>query len=72
LAPLLYSEGSALPELKYGGGDSFARRLMEGIARYGFPLTDPLPQKVDSLWQETQRFSGGWLRAANQELNEKS
>jgi hypothetical protein len=47
------------------GGD-FVPQLMEGIAVYGFPLTDPLPYKAgeDSAWQETQRFSRGWLRAS--------
>jgi hypothetical protein len=36
---------------------------MEGIALYGFPLTDPLPYRAgeDSPWQEAQRFSRGWL-----------
>lgn len=45
------------------GGDDFARQLMGGVARYGFPLTDPLPYRAgeDLPWQEAQRFSGGWL-----------
>jgi hypothetical protein len=48
------------------GKDDFTRRLMEGISFYGFPLTDPLPYRAGehSAWQETQRFSRGWLRTA--------
>jgi hypothetical protein len=37
--------------------------LLQGIARYGFPLTDAIPQKDGSGkgWKEAQRFTRGWL-----------
>jgi hypothetical protein len=52
------------------GGD-FVPQLREGIAKYGFPLTDPLPYRADedSAWQETQRFSRGWLRVIHLNAN---
>jgi hypothetical protein len=51
-------------ETMLNGGDGFARQILEGISLYGFPLTDPLPYRAgeDSPWQETQRFSRGWMR----------
>jgi hypothetical protein len=68
LSPEGYSppgtEALAPEEIRFSGGDGFARHLMRGISLYGFPLTDPLPYRADgdSPWQETQRFSRGWLR----------
>jgi hypothetical protein len=63
------TEGLEPEEAGLGGGDDFARRLMRGISLYGFPLTDPMPYRADgdSPWQETQRFSRGWLRAGSRE-----
>jgi hypothetical protein len=57
------SESLSPVDLTFRGEDDFARRLMGGIAFYGFPLTDPLPYKTegDSSWQETQRFSTGFI-----------
>jgi hypothetical protein len=44
-------------------GDGFMSRLVQGLALYGLPLSDPLPRRIDqdSPWQEAQRFSRGWL-----------
>ncbi|MDR1863019.1 MAG: hypothetical protein LBQ67_03765 [Treponema sp.] len=58
------TEGLAPEEIRFSGGDDFMRRLMRGMSLYGFPLTEPLPYRADgdSAWQETQRFSRGWLR----------
>ena len=52
-------------------GSDFVPQLMRGIALYGFPLTDPLPYRAggDSAWQETQRFSRGWLRVVHLNAN---
>jgi hypothetical protein len=42
---------------------AFARTLLRGIAHYGFPLSDAIPQKDDSGkgWKEAQRFTRGWI-----------
>jgi hypothetical protein len=58
------AEGLEPEEIGLEGEDDFTRRLMGGISLYGFPLTDPLPYRAgeDSPWQETQRFSRGWIR----------
>jgi hypothetical protein len=65
-SPLPGAGGPASGEPGPGGGDAFTRQLMRGISLYGFPLTDPIPYRAgeDSPWQETQRFSRGWLRAS--------
>jgi hypothetical protein len=60
------AEGLEPEEIGLEGKDNFTRRLMGGISLYGFPLTDPLPYRADedSPWQETQRFSRGWIRGS--------
>ncbi|GHV47095.1 hypothetical protein AGMMS49546_36320 [Spirochaetia bacterium] len=47
---------------------AFARALLGGIARYGFPLSDAVPQKTDSgqAWTEAQRFTRGWMTTAEE------
>jgi hypothetical protein len=62
--PLPGAEALAPGETESGGGDGFTRQLIGGISLYGFPLTDPIPYRAggDLPWQETQRFSRGWLR----------
>ena len=52
--------------IRFTGGDDFARRLMRGFAIFGIPLSDPVPQKMidgtfNEIWVYTQRFSLGWL-----------
>lgn len=42
-------------------GDSLAGALLEGMFRYGFPLTDALPRRAGGVWREAQRFSRGWI-----------
>jgi hypothetical protein len=36
-------------------------RLLEGLARYGIPLSDPLFRVEDDSCVEVQRFSRGWI-----------
>jgi hypothetical protein len=40
---------------------SITGALLEGMARYGFPLTDALPRRREGLWLAAQRFSQGWI-----------
>ena len=52
--------------IRFTGGDNFARLLMRGFAIFGVPLSDPVPQKItdnmlNEVWINTQRFSLGWL-----------
>ncbi|GHV90023.1 hypothetical protein AGMMS50268_05260 [Spirochaetia bacterium] len=51
-----------------GENAAFARALLGGIARYGFPLSDAVPQKTDSgkAWTEAQRFTRGWMTTAEE------
>ena len=48
-----------------GGGGTFTRALMRGLALYGIPLTDPMPvpDEEGESWREVQRFSRGWLQS---------
>ena len=63
-------------DIKFSGGDGFARSLMRGLALYGIPLTDPVPvieaaraesgsetgeEGEAAIHRELQRFSRGWL-----------
>ncbi|MDR2483690.1 MAG: hypothetical protein LBD08_08695 [Treponema sp.] len=41
--------------------DSITGALLEGMARYGVPLTDALPRRAGGVWREAQRFSRGWI-----------
>ena len=48
--------------ISFNGGDDFARRLMRGLAMFGVPLSDHVPQKTgDGIWKNAQRFSRGWI-----------
>jgi hypothetical protein len=74
---LLFSEEYPLPgnvlrplEPSYSGGDRFTRRLMEGFALYGLPLSDPMPRRSGgdpAVWQEAQRFTRGWIAGSLRE-----
>jgi hypothetical protein len=65
--PLRGGEGLEPLDIAYTGDDAFIRRLVDGFALYGFPLSDPLPFKTKdaapSSWQEAQRFFRGWIIA---------
>lgn len=45
-------------------------RLLEGLARYGIPLSDPLFRAEDGSYIEAQRFSRGWMAGNRSQENE--
>jgi hypothetical protein len=47
------------------GDVPYTQAVLEGIARYGLPLSDSMPQRENSegnaAFREVQRFSRGWM-----------
>jgi hypothetical protein len=39
----------------------FHEAVLQGLARYGLPLTDAAPSREGDTFRETQRFSQGWM-----------
>jgi hypothetical protein len=47
--------------LSDGPEADLAARLLQGLARYGLPLTDAYPSPDAGAYRETQRFTKGWM-----------
>ncbi|MDR2606909.1 MAG: hypothetical protein LBC57_00835, partial [Treponema sp.] len=61
------------PEPSDPPGESGGRRLdrlLEGLARYGIPLSNPLFRAEDGSYIEAQRFSRGWIAGNQSHENE--
>jgi hypothetical protein len=46
---------------------AFSEAVFQGLTRYGLPLTDSYPGRDGDTFRETQRFSRGWMKAAQRQ-----
>lgn len=59
-APPLFIPQPGVPGLRPEDAP-FHEAVLQGLARYGLPLTDAAPKRDGDIFRETQRFSQGWM-----------